>query len=713
MQIKFKVLALVVAAHSSQLLAQSVAQSSNLLLEAEKKAIPDSSASTDSHALTKQVVTGTQQQGFSARENSTATKLDLSLRHTPQSVSIISSDLLKAFQLDDINQALALTPGIQVEKPETDRIYYSSRGFDITQFQLDGMGMPLSNNNIYGDIDTAMFERIEVLRGANGLTAGAGNPSATINFVRKRPTEELEANVTASVGSWNKARLVGDVSGAISDNVRGRAVLVKEDKESYLDRYEQDKALGYGVLEIDLTDRTLLTLGHSTQSNKTNGALWGALPLTYSDGTATNYDRSTSSAADWSYFDTTEQRSFAEVSQVLNNGWSIQGSLNYVELETDSYLFYVAGNPSPVDQSGVLAAYASEYDLNEWQSMAEVYASGPFQAFGQVHELVVGSSYSKVKVFQNSLYDATTVAGFSDPTALTQIDLTTFDGNYPAPVFNIPGGGGAWEETEKAVYATGKFQVSESNLIIAGARASKWVSKGEAYGSDRGSDDSIVLPYLGLIHDLNDQLSTYVSYTETFLPQSEMDASLERLAPKTGRNFELGLKAEFSSLNATVAAFSTAQDNVATFSETINAVDVYTGEDGITSQGIELDLAGKIGDNTSISTGGTILSIQDANGQKTNLYTPEKTANLAVSYQLAPSLKMGAIADWQSSITGSVKQDAYTLLGAMVSYDISSSLNTQLVVNNITDEKYLTSLKWAQGYYGAPRSVIASLSWDL
>ena len=221
------------------------------------------------------------------------------------------------------------------------------------------------------------------------------------------------------------------------------------------------------------------------------------------------------------------------------------------------------------------------------------------------------------------------------------------------------------------------------------------------------------MPYLGLIHDLNDQLSTYVSYTETFLPQSEMDASLERLAPKTGRNFELGLKAEFSSLNATVAAFSTAQDNVATFSETINAVDVYTGEDGITSQGIELDLAGKIGDNTSISTGGTILSIQDANGQKTHLYTPEKTANLAVSYQLSPSLKMGAIADWQSSISGSVKQDAYTLLGAMVSYDISSSLNTQLVVNNITDEKYLTSLKWAQGYYGAPRSVVASLSWNL
>lgn len=74
---------------------------------------------------------------------------------------------------------------------------------------------------------------------------------------------------------------------------------------------------------------------------------------------------------------------------------------------------------------------------------------------------------------------------------------------------------------------------------------------------------------------------------------------------------------------------------------------------------------------------------------------------------------MGATADWQSKISGTVEQDAYTLLGAMASYKISSSLSTQVVVNNLTDEKYIKSLKWPQGYYGAPRSVVASLSWEL
>lgn len=694
MQVKFKVLALVIAAYSSQLLAESA----------------NTNSTNHDVALDKQVITGSEQQGFSARENSTATKLDLSIRHTPQSVSVINNELLKAFQLDDINKALALTPGIQIEKPETDRIYYSARGFDITQFQLDGMGMAVSNNNVYGDIDTAMFERIEVLRGANGLTAGAGNPSATINFIRKRATDELEANVTASVGSWNKARLVGDVSGSLNEDARGRIVLVKEDKESYLDRYEQDKALGYGVLEYDLSDRTLLTVGHSTQSNQTNGAMWGALPLVNSDGTPTNYDVSTNSAADWSNFDTTEQRSFAELSHQFNNGWSINGALNYVELETDSELFYVDGNPDPVTGVGVYAAYVSEYDINEWQTMAEVYASGPVQAFGQVHEVVVGTSYSKVKVNQVSLYGDQTFGNTYSP----MIDLTTFDGSYPKPDLNLFPAGGSWVDTEHAAYATGKFQISDNNLLVAGTRVSNWTSEGAAYGAERDSDDTVLLPYLGFIHDLSENISTYASYTETFAPQSELDANLARLDPKSGMNVEVGVKGEFGNLNATFAAFATEQNNVAVATgNNVNGIDTYTAEDGITSQGIEIDLVGQIGESINLSTGATVLSIKDSNGQNTNLYTPEKTANLALSYDVTPAIQVGATADWQSKISGTVEQDAYTLLGAMASYKISSSLSTQVVVNNLTDEKYIKSLKWPQGYYGAPRSVVASLSWEL
>ena len=675
-------------------------------------AVAQSPETADEENLETVVVTGEQDTGFNASRNSTATKLELSLKQTPQSVSVINSEILDTFALDDINDALTLTTGIQVEKPETDRVYYSARGFDITQFQMDGMGMPLSNNNVYGNIDTALFERIEVVRGANGLTAGMGDPSATINFIRKRPTGENQSQVKASVGSWNKARLEGDTSINITDDLQARAVVVKENRDSYLDRYEQDKTIGYGVLQWQPSFGGTLSAGHSVQNVKTDGPLWGALPLVYSDGTPTNYDRSTSSAAEWSYWDNKETRSFVQYEFPFSNGWQITSAVNYVEMDTDSYLFYVAGTPDPVDESGVVAAYASEYDLDEWQTMAEVYASGPFQMFGQVHELVVGQSFSKAKVTQTSIYDATTVAGFSDPSGLTPINIAQFDGQYPLPVFNVPGGGGAREDEELATYATAKWQLAENHLLITGLRVSQWEREGTAYGTVYDSKDDVMIPYIGYVHDLTDQVSAYTSYTETFVPQSEVNADLEQLDPKTGQNIEVGLKAEFDGVNAMIAIFQTEQDNVATFVETVNAVDIYKGENGFESEGIELDVAGAVSDDLNVFAGMSYVKITDQSGERANLFTPEKTVNIAANYAVTPAFNIGGTAKWQSEIEGTVKQDAYTLVSLAAGYDITPDLKANLVVNNLTDEKYLTSLKWSQGYYGAPRNVVASISYD-
>jgi outer membrane receptor for ferric coprogen and ferric-rhodotorulic acid len=662
--------------------------------------------------LEKVVIQGQQDTGFVVTQMKTATKLDLSLRQTPQSVSAISSELLKDFQLTSLNDALALTPGIQVERPETDRIYYMSRGFEITNFQMDGVGMPLSNNNVVGDMDTAMFERVEIIRGANGLTAGAGNPSATINMIRKRPTDEAQGNVGFTVGSWNKARLDADVSGALTDKVRGRVVVAKENKESYLDRYEQDKTLGYGVIEADLAPGVVLTLGHSTQRNDADSPLWGALPLVYSNGTPTNYDRSTSTSADWSYMDTTENRSFAELKKSFSNGWDVVASANYVELETDSELFYLFGTPNQADESGVVAAYASEYDLDERQQMLEVYASGPFNAFGRSHELVVGANHAQARVTQLSLYDDTTVAGFSDPSALTQINVAEFNGDYPRPNFTNAGGGGVFEETQTSVFATSKLQLSDNNLLILGGRASQWESEGNAYGSNKKTNETVFVPYLGFVHDLTSEVSAYASYTETFLNQTELNADLERLDPKTGINYEVGLKADVNTLNASFAVFQTKQDDVATPTGVkVNGFDTYTAEDGISSEGFELELAGKLTENLNLSTGFTQVKIEDAEGESTNLYIPEKTFNLALSYNLG-QLTLGSSLDWQSEIEGTVKQDAYLLSSFMAGYEFSDRLNANLVVNNLGDEKYINSLKWGQGYYGAPRNITAYVNYS-
>ncbi|MFG1491046.1 TonB-dependent receptor plug domain-containing protein, partial [Oceanospirillum sp. HFRX-1_2] len=121
---------------------------------------------------------------YTAPDAATATKMNLSLRETPQAVAVITQAQLDDFNATDLNAALDLTAGVTVERIETDRSYYTARGFDITNFQLDGVGLPTTSGNLFGDIDSAIAERIEVLKGANGLMSGTGNPSATVNIIR-------------------------------------------------------------------------------------------------------------------------------------------------------------------------------------------------------------------------------------------------------------------------------------------------------------------------------------------------------------------------------------------------------------------------------------------------------------------------------------------------------------------------------------------------
>jgi outer membrane receptor for ferric coprogen and ferric-rhodotorulic acid len=177
---------------------------------------------------------------YTGRSSSSATGLDLSLRETPQSVSVITQEQMDDFRLLSINDVLDNVPGITVERVETDRTYYSARGSDITNFQVDGIGIPMPYGLIDGDIDTAVYDRIEVVRGANSLMSATGNPSATVNFIRKRPTADFNTSVNVSAGSWNNYRLESDVSGTLNEagSLRGRAVVAKQDKDSYLDRSE-------------------------------------------------------------------------------------------------------------------------------------------------------------------------------------------------------------------------------------------------------------------------------------------------------------------------------------------------------------------------------------------------------------------------------------------------------------------------------------------
>jgi outer membrane receptor for ferric coprogen and ferric-rhodotorulic acid len=666
---------------------------------------------------------------YTSGGTTTSMKLDLGHRETPQAVTVVTRDQMDDFSQNDINDVLEGTTGVTVESVETDRTYYTSRGFDINNFQYDGVGLPAVYDNVQGELDTAFLDRVEVVRGANGLMAGSGNPSATVNFIRKRPTAETNASVAVTGGSWDKKRIVGDVSGSVSESgaVRGRVVAGYEDKNSYLDRYSNEKQMFYGVLEADLSDTTLLTLGHSVQTSDTDSPLWGALPLFYTDGTATDFARSTSTSTDWSYWDNTQYNSFVELKQELAGGWQVQGTVFRLENDSDSELFFWSGAPDP-DGTGV-APFPSEYDLNTTQVVFDLYASGPFALAGRTHELVVGTNWSRSETEDQSLFTSDALPPLPP--------LEQWTGNYPKPSFNADGGGSDWIDREKSVYAASRWSLTDSLTAITGIRLTWLNSKGESYGLSKATSyDAVETPYAGLIFDLNDDHSVYASYTEIFTPQTEVDIKRDRLDPIDGVSYELGLKSEFANdrVNTTVAVFQTEQQNVADAVGTFpNSNDsYYRGIDGLQSEGVELEFVGDVNDRIQLFAGYTYVNIEDADNNSAKPSVPEHLAQLRGTWTVPgiTGLELGSQMRWQSSIsqdqgtatTGpnagsqiTTEQDSYAVVDLMASYDFAPDWNATLNVNNVTDEKYIESLKKfgasAQGFYGAPANASLTVSW--
>ncbi|WP_105103120.1 TonB-dependent siderophore receptor [Microbulbifer pacificus] len=667
-------------------------------------------------------VVGEQLDSYLVSDMDTATGLGLSIMETPQSISAIGRTQIDDFNMYNLNDALLAVPGIQVESVETDRTYYSSRGFDVTNFQVDGVGLPSTYGNRSGETDTSIYERIEVVRGANGLMSGAGNPSATVNMVRKRPTDDLQMSFNATAGSWDSLRLESDVAGVLTDGLRGRVVMTKEDRESYLDFYAMDKSVVYGALEKDLGKSTLLTVGASYQSSLADSPLWGALPLVYSDGTPTDYDVSASTSADWAYWDNIEKEVFAELKHEFANGWELKGYYSTTDIEGDSELFYMYSLPDRDTDVGLIG-YASGYTLDAKQDVFDLRVSGTYQFLGHEHDLLFGYNWSEGATREISLYDYTN--GFP-PVG----DFTQWNGQTPVkPVFTDGLTGSNFDEEQSAWYAATRLRMTDSLSLVSGARVVNWTADGDGYGTSKVTKvDGKVLPYAGVVYSIADNYSLYASHTETFRAQDDIAKDLTFIDPTEGVNDEVGVKGQFlgGKLIATLAYYQTQQNNVAEFAGQIEdpnndqvMIDYYEGRD-YDSKGYDLTVSGEIIDGLNMEFSYAKVDIENkaANGLNRD-FIPEQTVRLYASYRppMLDQLKVGGGLNWQDDISRMhaaghrIEQDAYAILQLFANYKVNEQLSFSVNGENLTDEKYISSLYWDQGFYAAPRSFSASVNW--
>ena len=653
----------------------------------------------------------------------TATRMVLTPRETPQSISVVTRQAMDDFGLVAIDDVMRHTPGITVSTYDTERTNYYSRGFSIVNFQYDGIPTLRDAQYSAGQTltDMAIYDRVEVLKGATGLLTGAGGPGGTINLIRKKPTSEFKSSIELGAGSWDNYRSQADVSGPLTEtgNVRGRVVAAYQDKQSFLDHYSRKTGVLYGILEVDLDENTLLTLGADYQDSDPKGSSWtGTRTIFDATGKKLDLPRSFNNGPKWGSWEQYSRTAFASLEHTFDNGWVTKGQYNHQINGYDAPLGYISQ-----DSATASSIYARKYVGKTTSDSLDVYASGPFELFGREHELVIGQSLS-ISKWKAKDYTATTYFNNS-------YDFYNWDGDASEPLWTATKFN---DETTRQTgsYVTGRFSLTDELHLLLGSRIANYQVTGTSDTQESGK----VVPYAGLTYDLNDNFTAYASYTEIFQPQTQYRTRTRAmLAPNEGKNYEFGLKGEFfgGRLNSSLAYFEVHEDNRPLADTAWNSqpgVDYsYIGTKTKT-KGYEAEISGELAKGWQLQAGYTHKIARNSDGDKVATWEPEDQVSFYSTYKLQGSLDkltVGGGARWQSAGWQTVNnwgypgggryekftQDPYWLVDLMTRYQVTDNLSVTFNVNNLFDKHYYTNIGFYDSAYpGDPRNMMVTTRWD-
>ncbi len=664
----------------------------------------------------------------------TATGLGLTVQETPQSVSIMTAQRILDQNLISVKDVITNAVGVSANEVDDVRNSFFARGFEIRNTQVDGVpaAWTLAGGNGETSIDVSIYERIEVVRGATGLLSGAGDPSASVNLVRKHAdATDLTGYVNASIGSWNTWRLSADIGGALTADGRIRARLVGryEKGDYFIDIQDRKKWVLYGVVEADVTDSTLVRVGMSHQDSKPKGATWGALPTFYTDGTLTDLPRSQTTAADWTYWNTTNQNIYATVRQEFGDRWNLTANYNRLKTTGDTQLLYLYG--------GVDKATGTMDGTNPYKSKGEsiqnsidAQLKGQVALFGRDHEVVLGALHSVLKRHTDN---------YVAPSPwLTDVPVIGQEGvPYPEPIWGTDAVRNEQERIEQTgYYGAFRLNVADPFKVILGGRIASWNQRGFAWSgpSDYG-DDNVFIPYVGALYDITSNHRVYASYTKIFQPQNRYDREQRLLDPLNGAAYEIGLKSSFfgDALQTSIALFRIEQDNVGEMDgpEIIlngQTFQPYRAVEGVTSKGFELEATGQPLPGWNVNASYSQFKIEDPDGNDVNTAQPRKLLKIFTTYDLPgvlTGLTVGGGVNYRSkaysdgTIPGTTpavpfrfQQDGYTLVSLMARYAVTEQLQLQANVENLFDKKYYSQAgSFSQYRYGAPRNFTISANY--
>lgn len=678
-------------------------------------------ASAQTNAAVKlEAITATSEAetGYQAIAPSSALRTDAPLLDIPQSVNVVTHEVLQDQGARSLDDVLSNVSGIS----QTNTL-----GGTQDAFIRRGFGQNRDNAMLTNGMKTvlprsfnATTERVEVLKGPASTLFGILDPGGAINLVTRRPEREFSGQATISPSSFGGAGASFDVTGPIKDTPLAYRLIGSYNNTKYWRNFGRNKDWLIAPSLSWFGEKTVVTASYMYQNYQQpfdRGTIWdidagGPIPL----------NRRTRLDEPFNITDGHSTLATLNIEHELSSDWRLAFNYSY---STDSY----------TDNQARVMAYDSatgdvtrRVDATQGSEMvghsARLDLVGSAMLAGMKHELLLGAEYDYHKILRSDMIRCTAAVSFNihNPEYGTVQPCTRVVASDSDQYERL---------TSPSIYIQDSVHLNDKWILVGGMRYQRYhqvSGRGRPFVTNTDTSGGKFVPRIGAVYKATPALSLYANIAKSFRPQSSFSSNIGDLPPEEGLTYELGAKWELArGLSVNLAAYTTDKKNVSYF-ETVNGSIVTRAAGKVRSRGIELDINGQLTDNISViaSYGFTDAKIKDDPDYtgKRPVNVARHTATLFASYDFG-TLSNGDQLKFGAGIRGASKRPGindnsyflpgYAVVDAFATYTIAAKnpVTLQLNLRNLFDRTYFTSSLGSSRYgnvYGEPFNASLSAS---
>lgn len=659
-------------------------------------------------------------QGYHATRSASATRTDTSIHETPQSISVVSKDVVEDLGATRLQDALDYAGGVGRANNFGGQglTTFTVRGFTTGEFYRNGFPINRGYPNMP---DANTIERLEVLRGPATMLYGRGDPGGTFNVVSKQPLAERTVTLGSQLNDQGMKRGTLDASGPLDEEGRlaYRLNVVGEGGDTFRDHVETER---YGVTPVitwQATDDTKVTFEGDFMRNNH--------PLDRGLTRFPNQRGTPSRDTFWGDKDAGKLHNDNNMAQLrfehaLNDNWTLGGGFQWLDGSLKGNAIEANG-PGSLGADGRTLQRNFNYRKLEWTDKDyQLNLTGHFSTGGFDHTLLTGIEYED--------YDYKSIIQRSSAVA----------GTYPIDIFDPVYGQTRPALTRTpthdkenlktyAAFVQDQVALTERLKVLAGARFERFEHDYQNYvGKSWQAADNAVTPRLGVIYDLTDTVAVYADAARSFKPNTGASREGGGFAPEKGKSYEMGIKWEAldRQLSVDAAIYQIEKKNVLTTDPVDNTFSVAAGQ--VRSRGFDLNVAGNLTpewrviggyayvdaevtrDNT-LRSGTRLMNIPRNSFSLLNVYEFQDGALKGLGLGVG-----GKYVDQRAGQTANTafSMDAYTVVDLLGYYKVNERVRLNLDVKNLLNREYEEgAFGNIYAYPGAPRTVQVGIAYTL